>query len=71
MKGFIYNLPWRPSWLECGALINDYAPGCGTLVVRGPTGHKKEGFHPGVSCTNGCLAESAYISTSTSLSTAS
>ena len=29
-------------------LINVDAPGCGTSVVRGPTGHKKEGFHPGV-----------------------
>ena len=27
-------LPWLLSWLDRGA------PGCGTLVVRGPTGHK-------------------------------
>ena len=26
--------------LDCGALINVDAPGCGTSVVRGPTGHK-------------------------------
>ena len=28
------------SCLDCGALSNVEAPGCGTLVVRGPTGHK-------------------------------
>ena len=33
-------LPWWLSWLDCGALINVDAPGCGMLVVRGPTGHK-------------------------------
>ena len=37
-----------PSCLDRGALINFDAPGCGTSVVRGPTGHKEEGFHPGV-----------------------
>ena len=40
--------PWWPSWLEHSALINVDAPGCGTSVVRGPTVHKLEGFHPGV-----------------------
>ena len=38
-------------WLGCldhGALIIVDAPGFGTSVVRGMTGHKKEGFHPGV-----------------------
>ena len=29
-----------PSCLDRGALINADAPGCGTSVVRGPTGHK-------------------------------
>ena len=33
-------LPWWPGFLDCGALINVEAPGCGTSVVRGPTGHK-------------------------------
>ena len=36
----IYYLPWWPSCLDRGALINADAPGCGTSVVRGPTGHK-------------------------------
>ena len=36
------------SWLDRDELINVDAPGCGTSVVRGPTGHKQEGFHPGV-----------------------
>ena len=31
---------WWPSWLGRGAVINVNAPGCGTSVVRGPTGHK-------------------------------
>ena len=31
------DLPWWPS---CGALIYVDAPGCGTSVVRGPTGAK-------------------------------
>ena len=34
------NLPWWPSCLDRGALNNVDAPGCGTSVVRGPTGHK-------------------------------
>ena len=34
------HLPRWPSWLDCGALINVDAPGCGTSVVRGPTVHK-------------------------------
>ena len=29
-------------------LITADAPGCGTSVGRGPTGHKKKRFHPGV-----------------------
>ena len=33
-------LPWWPSCLDRGALNNVDAPGCGTSVVRGPTGHK-------------------------------
>ena len=33
-------MPWWPSCLDRGALINVDAPGCGTLVVRGPTGQK-------------------------------
>ena len=32
--------PWWPSCLDRGALNNVDAPGCGTSVVRGPTGHK-------------------------------
>ena len=35
-----YYLPWWPSCLDRGALNNVDAPGCGTSVVRGPTGHK-------------------------------
>ena len=31
---------WLPNWLDRIALINVDAPGCGTSVVRGPTGHK-------------------------------
>ena len=42
------NMPWWPSCLDRGALNNVDAPGFGTSVVRGPTGHKKEDFHPGV-----------------------
>ena len=34
------TLPWWPSCLDRGALNNVDAPGCGTSVVRGPTGHK-------------------------------
>ena len=34
------QMPWWPSCLDRGALINVNAPGCGTSVVRGPTGHK-------------------------------
>ena len=45
--------PWWPSCcLDRGALINVEAPGCGTSVVQGPTGHKEEGFHPGVQLLN-------------------
>ena len=33
-------LPWWPSCLDRGALNNVDAPGFGTSVVRGPTGHK-------------------------------
>ena len=29
-----------PSWLDHGALINADAPGCGSLVAQGRTGHK-------------------------------
>ena len=39
---------WWLSRLDSCALINVDAPGCGTSVVRGLTGHKWEGFHPGV-----------------------
>ena len=42
------NLPWWPSCLDHGALINVDAPGCGMSVVQGPKGNKWEGFHPGV-----------------------
>ena len=38
--GSASNLPWWPSCLDPGALNNVDAPGCGTSVVRGPTGHK-------------------------------
>ena len=34
------DLPWWPSCLDRGALNNVDAQGCGTSVVRGPTGHK-------------------------------
>ena len=33
-------LPWWSSCLDRGALNNVEAPGFGTSVVRGPTGHK-------------------------------
>ena len=33
-------LPWWPSCLDHGALINLDAPGFGTSVDRGPTGRK-------------------------------
>ena len=33
-------MPWWPSCLDRGALNNVDAPGCGTSVVRGPTGYK-------------------------------
>ena len=39
ISGSIY-LPWWPSCLDRGALINVDAPGSGTSVVRGPTWHK-------------------------------
>ena len=39
MQPQIY-LPWWPSCLDRGALNNVDAPGCGTSVVRGPTGHR-------------------------------
>ena len=51
------------SCLDRGALINVDAPGCGTLVVRGPTKHKYEGFSSwGTVVPKGFLAESAYFS---------
>ena len=37
-------LPWWPSCLDRGALINVDAPGCGTSVVRGLTGRQVERF---------------------------
>ena len=36
---YVY-LPWWPSCSDRGALNNVDAPGCGTSVVRGSTGHK-------------------------------
>ena len=33
-------LSWWPSCLDRGALVNVDSAGCGTSVVRGPTGHK-------------------------------
>ena len=39
-KRHLVFLPWWPSCLDRGALNNVDAPGCGTSVVRGPTGHK-------------------------------
>ena len=33
-------MPCWPCCLDLGALNNVEAPGCGTSVVRGPTGHK-------------------------------
>ena len=35
-----FVFPWWLNCLDGGALINVEAPGCGTSVVRGPTGHK-------------------------------
>ena len=37
---FLHLPAWWPSCLDRGALINVDAPGYGTSVVRGPTGHK-------------------------------
>ena len=34
------NLPWWPSCLDRGELINVDAPGFGTSLVRGLAGHK-------------------------------
>ena len=45
IKLMVY-LAWWPSCFGRGALNNVDAPGYGMSVVRGPTGHKKEGFHP-------------------------
>ena len=58
-------MPWWPCCLDRGALINVDAPGCVTSVVRGPTGHKKEGFHPGMFPGQKCLLLVAYIGLST------
>ena len=33
-------IPWLLSCLDRGVLNNVDTPGCGTSVVRGPTGHK-------------------------------
>ena len=35
-----FHLPWWPSCLDRGALINVEVPGCGKSVVLGPMGHK-------------------------------
>ena len=42
------DLPWLPSWLDRGALINVDAPGCGTSVVRVTS---RKVFILGYSCT--------------------
>ena len=42
------SVPWWPSCLDHGALINVDAPGCSTSVVRGQKGHKQEDYHLGV-----------------------
>ena len=34
--------------VELVELVNIDSPGCDTSVVRGLTGHKQEGLHPGV-----------------------
>ena len=34
------HLPWLLSCLDRGTLISVKASGCGTSLVRGPTGHK-------------------------------
>ena len=44
-------MPWWSSCLDRGALMNVDAPGCGTLVVRGPTGTSRKVFILGYSCT--------------------
>ena len=61
------HLPWWPSCLDSGALINADAPGCGTSVVRGPTGTSRKVFILGYSCTQRfprrkCLILVAYTS---------
>ena len=34
------EISWWLWWLDRGALVNVEAPGCGTSVVQGATGHK-------------------------------
>ena len=65
--------PWLPSWLDCGELINVDAPGCGTSVVRGPTGAQVGRFTSWGTkdVPRGFLAKSAYFSTRISNSTMS
>ena len=68
-------MPSCPSWLDMldrGTIINVGAPGCGTSVVRGLTGHKCEGFLSwGKVVPNRFLGESAYFSSCISHSTVS
>ena len=63
---------WWPSWLDRDALINVDAPGFGTSVARGPTGHKLGKFSSwGTAVPKGFLTESAYFSSRISHSAAS
>ena len=60
---FNLNLPWLPSCLDRGTLINVDASGCGTYVVRGSS--RKVFLSWGTVVPKGFLAESAYFSSRT------
>ena len=68
MKCFFY-LPWWPSCLDCGALINVDAPRCGGL--RPDRAHVGRFSSWGTVVSKGFLVESAYFSSHIRHSTAS
>ena len=72
-EGIFSYIKERDSCLDCSALINVDAPGCGRSVVRGLTGESRKVFILGYSCTQRfphqkCLLLVAYISHSTASS---
>ena len=57
-----YNLPWWPSCLDRGALINVDSPGCGFIGGSRPDGAQVGRFSSwGTAVPEGFLAESAYF----------